>query len=157
MNILLRSGLIAGAIGGEAVVLLVLVNTIIIRDFTPVNMTEGTPAILSLWGIFYPLLIIVVFEAGGMLSAQLAKKEIRTRAESLLVGFITGIMISIFLEIMWIANILSLAAHTLSSSPGSFMGYGSILLTICLMIVLVLMGGVLSSFGSYIVHEISTP
>jgi len=157
MNHLLRSGLIAGAIGGEAVVLLILVNTILIRDFTPANAMAETPAILMIWGIFYPLLIIMVFEAGGMLSARLAGGTIRSRIDSLQAGFVTGIMISIILEIMWIANILSLAAHALSSAPGSFTGYGSTVLTIALMIVLVVMGGVLSSFGSYIIHEITGP
>ena len=42
-----QSGLIAGAIGGESVVLVVLVNTLIIRAFTQENLLPGDPKVIA--------------------------------------------------------------------------------------------------------------
>lgn len=150
MNLLIRSGLIGGAIGGEAMVLLVLVNTILMRNFAQGSFHDTEPSIVFAWGIAYPLLVILVFEIGGIFSSWLCRDHVHTGKEALLPGIIAGIMIGIILEIMWIANILSLAAHAAEGAPGIFMGHGNSLMVIVFLIVLVLMGSVLSGFGSYI-------
>jgi hypothetical protein len=65
-------------------------------------------------------------------------------------GIIAGIMIGIILEIMWIANILSLAARAAEGANGFFGGPGNALMVVVLLLVLVVMGSILSAFGSYI-------
>jgi len=150
MNLLIRSGLIGGAIGGEAMVLLVLVNTILLRSFAQTTFNETQTLLAFTWGIIYPLLVILVFEIGGIFSSWLCRNHVQTGKEALLPGIIAGITIGIILEIMWIANILSLAARAAEGVSGLFMGHENSLLVIILLIVLVLMGSVLSAFGSYI-------
>jgi hypothetical protein len=150
MNSLLRFGLISGAICGEAMVLLVLVNTILIRQFEAGGTVQTGSIGPYIWGIAYPLLVILIFEAGGIFSSWLCRGEKQTPAESLIPGFVTGVMVSIILEIMWVSNILSLASHALRNGSDYGMGYGNSLLTIAILLVLVLMGGILSAFGSYI-------
>jgi hypothetical protein len=150
MNSLLRYGLISGAICGEAMVLLVLINTIILRQFA-----DGSTGLTGsfgpyIWGIVYPLLVILIFEAGGIFSSWLCRGEKQTPAESLIPGFVTGVMVSIILEIMWISNILSLASHALINGSDYILGYGSSLVTIAILLILILMGGILSAFGSYV-------
>jgi hypothetical protein len=150
MNLLIRSGLVGGAIGGEAMVVLVLLNTILLRNFADGNYSETRPSLVLAWMIAYPLLVILIFEIGGIFSAWLCRKNMPTGKETLLPGVITGITIGIILEIMWIANILSLAARAAAGVPGFFMGQENSLIVVGLLIVLVVMGGILSAFGSYI-------
>ena len=76
-----------------------------------------------------------------------------TGKEAFIPGIITGITMGIIFEIMWIANILSLAAHASAGLPGYFTGQENSLVVIALLILLVMMGGVLSSFGSYIFSQ----
>ena len=150
MNSLLRYGLISGAICGEAMVLLVLVNSIILRQFESGSMVQTGFIGPYIWGIAYPLLVILIFESGGIFSSWLCRGEKQTPAESLIPGFVTGVMVSIILEIMWISNILSLASYTMRNGSDPAMGYGNSLLTIAILLVLILMGGILSAFGSHI-------
>ncbi len=150
MNLLIRSGLVGGAIGGEAMVLLVLVNTIFLRNFAQENLGETQPLLVLAWGIAYPLLVILVFEVGGIFSSWLCRDHVHTGKEALLPGIIAGITIGIILEIMWIANILTLAARAAEEATGFFGGHENSLIAIVFLIVLVTMGGVLSAFGSYI-------
>ncbi len=150
MNLLIRSGLIGGAIGGEAMVLLVLVNTLLLRDFTNGNFSETHLSLVLIWGIAYPLLVILVFEIGGILSSWLCRNHVHTQREALLPGIIAGITIGIILEIMWIANILSLAANAAEGAYGIFMGHENVLMVVVFLVILVVMGGILSGFGSYI-------
>jgi hypothetical protein len=150
MNLIIRSGLIGGAIGGEAMVLLVLLNTILLRNFADGNFSKTHPSLVLAWMIAYPLLVIMIFEIGGIFSAWLYSKTIHTGKEALMPGIITGITIGIILEIMWIANILSLAARAATVVPGFFMGQENSLVIIGLLIILIVMGGILSGFGSYI-------
>jgi hypothetical protein len=146
MNLLIRSGLIGGAIGGEAMVLLVLVNTILLRNFAQGNQAS----LLFAWGIAYPLFVILIFEAGGIFASWLCRDHLHTGHEALLPGIIAGIMIGIILEIMWLANILSLASRAADHIPGTFMGLENSVMVILVLIVLVIMGGVLSGFGSFV-------
>jgi hypothetical protein len=150
MNPLIRSGLVGGAIGGEAMVLLVLVNTILLRNFAQGNVSQTEPALVLAWGIVYPLLVILVFEAGGIFSSWLCRTHVHTGRDALLPGIIAGVTIGIILEIMWIANIVSLATHTAAGLPGRFMGQEDALIVVLLILVLIVMGGILSAFGSYI-------
>jgi hypothetical protein len=150
MNLLIRSGLVAGAIGGEAMVLLVLVNTILLRNFAQGNIGQTRPGLVLAWGVAYPLLVILVFETGGIFSSWLCRTRVHTKREALLPGIIAGVMIGIILEIMWIANIASLAAHTAERVPGLFLGQEDALVVVLLILVLIVMGGILSAFGSYI-------
>ena len=69
-----------------------------------------------------------------------------------LIGFISGIMIGILLEVMWVAQIISLISHQLNQYSHLFMGYGNTLLTIGILIIFVVLGGILSGFGSYIFY-----
>ena len=147
MNLLVRSGLISGAICGEAMVLLVLINTILLRQFAVGGVGQTVPYV---WGIVYPLLVILIFEAGGLFSSWLCHGERQTPGESLIPGFVTGITVAIILEIMWISNLMSLAAHALKNGSDYAMGYGSSFMTIGILLVLILMGGILSAFGSYV-------
>jgi hypothetical protein len=150
MNILIRSGLIGGAIGGEVMVLLVLVNTILLRDFVQGNFPVTQPSLVLAWGIIYPLMVILIFELSGIFSGWLCRKDMPKGRDALIPGIITGVTIGIILEVMWIANILSLATHAAEGLPGFFTGQNNSLVVIGLLIVLVVMGGILSSFGSYI-------
>ena len=153
MNLLIRSGLIGGAIGGEVMVLLVLLNTILLRDFANGNFSETHPSMVLAWMIAYPLLVILIFEISGIFSAWLSRKNIPTGKEALLPGVITGITIGIIVEIMWIANIMSLADRAASGGSGFFMGHENSLIVVGLLIILVVMGGILSGFGSYIFSQ----
>jgi len=153
MNQLIRSGLIGGAIGGEAMVVLVLINTILLRNFAQENFSQTQPSLVLAWGIAYPLLVILVFEVGGIFSSWLCRDHVYTRSEALMPGVIAGIMIGIILEIMWIANILSLAARAAEKANGFFTGPGNALMVVVLLLVLVVMGSILSAFGSYIFSQ----
>jgi len=149
MNDIIKSGLIAGAIGGEAMILLVLVNTILLKSFvTDQNLKMS--GLVALWGVAYPLIIILVFEGGGIFSSWLCRVHIHNGRDALIAGIITGITIGIILEIMWMANILSLASHSVKIGSGILAGTGSSLVVIFLLITLVGMGSILSAFGSYI-------
>ena len=150
MNPLIRYGLIGGAIVGEVMVLLVLVNTLIIRDFARGNFVETRPTLVLAWVIAYPLLVILIFEAGGIFSAWLSRKHIHTGKEALITGVIAGVTIGIILEIMWIANILSLAARAAEGVPGFGMGQENSLIVAGVLIVLVVMGGIVAASGAYI-------
>jgi hypothetical protein len=153
MNLLIRSGLIGGAIGGEAMVLLVLLNTILLRNFAQGNFSENQPFLVFVWAIVYPLLVILIFEIGGIFSAWLCRKNMPTGKDAFIPGIITGITMGIIFEIMWIANILSLAAHASQGLPGYFTGQENSLMVIGLLVLLVMMGSILSSFGSYIFSQ----
>jgi hypothetical protein len=128
-------------------VLLVLVNTILLQQFAAGGMSQTGSYV---WGITYPLLVILIFEAGGIFSSWLCRGEKQTPAESLIPGFVTGVMVSIILETMWISNLISLASHALKNGSDYVMGYGDSFVTIAILLVLILMGGILSAFGSYI-------
>lgn len=154
MNQMIRSGLIGGAIGGEAMVLLVLVNSILLRDFAIGNFSETNPTLVLVWMIVYPLLVILIFEAGGILSAWLSRKRAPTGKEVVITGVIAGITIGIILEVMWIANILSLAARAAADVPEFGIGYENSLIVVGLLIVLVGMGSILSASGAYIFSQI---
>jgi hypothetical protein len=153
MNAIIRAGLIAGAIGGEVMILLVLVNTILLRNFAAGQYSQTNPAMVAGWGIAYPLIVILVFEGGGIFSSWLCRLHLETRKDALIAGTITGITIGIILEIMWMANILSLASRSVKSGSGILAGNGNSLFVIFLLIILVLMGSILSAFGSYIYSE----
>ena len=149
MNDIIKSGLIAGAIGGEAMILLVLVNTILLKSFvTDQNLKMS--GLESLWGVAYPLIIILVFEGGGIFSSWLSRGHIRSGRDALITGTITGVTMGIILEIMWLANILSLASRSVLFGSGGPAGTGNSLVVIFLLIALVGMGSILSAFGSYI-------
>ena len=150
MNTVIRAGLIAGAIGGEAMILLVLVNTILLRTFATGQYSQSNPGLVAFWGIAYPLIVILVFEGGGIFSSWLCRSHLRSRRDALITGMIAGVTISIILEIMWMANILSLASHSVSLGSGVVLGNGNSPFVIFLLIILVVMGSVLSAFGSYI-------
>jgi hypothetical protein len=150
MNPLIRSGLVGGAIGGEAMVLLVLVNTLLLKNFAQGNASQTQPVLVLAWGICYPLIVILIFETGGIFSSWLCRAHVHTGREALLPGIIAGVTIGIILEIMWIANIVSLAAHAAAGLPGRFMGQGDVLIVVILILVLIVMGAILSAFGSYI-------
>ncbi len=150
MNPFIRAGLIAGAIGGEAMILLVLVNSILLRTFAAGRYTEANPGLVAFWGIAYPLIVILVFEGGGIFSSWICRADLRTLNDALITGTIAGITIGIILEIMWMANILSLASRSVRFGPDTPMGYGGSVVVVFLLLVLVAMGSVLSAFGSYI-------
>jgi len=129
-------------------ILLVLVNTILLKSFvTDQNMKMS--GMESLWGVAYPLIIILVFEGGGIFSSWLCRVHIRNDRDALIAGTITGITMGIILEIMWLANILSLASRSVVFGAGIPGGTGSSLVVIFLLMVLVGMGSILSAFGSY--------
>jgi len=144
-----QCGLIAGAIGGETMVLLVLLNTIVLMHLAGLGLFRGEPVIV-LWNTLYPLFIIGIFEFWGIFAAWLAGPRIAGRLEWFLVGFITGIMIGVILEVMWFSNILSLLGRNISAGSGLIGGSVSPLITIGLLISLALTGGILSGFGSFI-------
>jgi hypothetical protein len=150
MNTVIRAGLIAGAIGGETMILLVLVNTILLRSFASGNYLQTNPGLVAFWGIAYPLIVILVFEGGGIFSSWLCRADLRARRDALITGTIAGITIGIILEIMWMANILSLASRPVKFGSGIVAGNGNPLAVIFLLIILVVMGSILSAFGSYI-------
>jgi hypothetical protein len=150
VNALIRAGLIAGAIGGEVMILLVLVNSILLRSFASDQYLNTHPLLVTFWGVAYPLIVILVFEGGGIFSSWLCRSDLRSRKEALMTGAITGITIGIILEIMWMANILSLASRSLHFGSDMMLGYGSSAAVAFLLIVLVVMGSILSAFGSYI-------
>ena len=151
-----QSGLIAGALGGESVVLLVLVNTILLKSFAKGDFSINDPMIIA-WNTLYPFLIIVIFEGWGVCAAWLGKPGLKNRTDALLAGFISGILIGILLEIMWIAQIISLIGNNLGPYTGLFTGYGNTLLTVGVLIIFVVLGGVLSGFGSYIFYIFKSP
>ena len=140
-HLLIRSGLIGGAVGGEAMVLLVLANTILLRNFAQENLSVTSPLVILAWSVAYPLLVILVFEIGGIFSSWLCRDHVSSGREALMPGII--------LEIMWVANILSLASRAAEKVPG-LLGYGNSLMIIAVLLVLIMMGGILSGFGSYI-------
>ena len=142
LNPIIRSGLIAGAICGEVIVLIVLVNAILLRDLAA---AAGSGPVLAGWNIVYPLLIILVFEIGGIFAAKLCKDSVKGLKDAIVTGSIAGVTIGIILEVMWFSNLVSLVVTNSVS-----LGLGGMLMVAGLLIVLVLMGGVLSAFGSYI-------
>jgi hypothetical protein len=147
-----QCGLIAGAIGGESIVLLVLVNVIILKNSAGTDIF-GNGVLVNLWNAIYPFLIIALFEVWGIFAAWLGIRGLKNRTDALLTGFIAGVMMGILLEVMWIANILSLIASQWGRYAGGFSGYGGTALLIGVLIVFVVMGAVLSGFGSYIFYE----
>jgi hypothetical protein len=150
-NPVIHCGLIAGALGGETIVLLVLVNTILLKNFAAQHLLQNDPVVAT-WITAYPLLVIAIFEIWGVCAAWLARLELSTWNDALITGFIAGILIGIILEIMWIANILSMVAHEWGQRADFFLGYGNTFLIIGILILFVLMGGILSGFGSYIFY-----
>jgi len=150
INPIIRAGLIAGAIGGEAMILLVLVNSILLRSFATNQGPVASPALVAFWGVAYPLIVILVFEGSGIFSSWLCRADLRSRKEALIAGAIAGVNIGIILEIMWMANILSLASRSLPFGSDAVMGYGSSVAVIFLLVILVVMGSILAAFGSYI-------
>ena len=121
MNPVTRCGLIAGAICGEVMVLLVLINIIIIKDF----------------------------------AARLCRAYLAGARDAFLTGFIAGVTTGIILEVMWFSNIVSMAVHNTGSDQGTRVA--GIVTVILLLIILVLMGGILSAFGSYIYSTRTVP
>ena len=105
-----QSGIIAGAIGGESIVLVVLVNTLLLRAFAQGNLPSTDPEIIA-WNAIYPFLIIAIFEGWGVFAAWLCIASIKTRNEAFIGGFIPGIVIGILLEVMWVAQLTSLVSH----------------------------------------------
>ena len=78
-----QSGLIAGALGGESIVLLVLVNTLLLKAFAQGDLTLSDPKIIA-WNTIYPFLIIVIFEGWGVFAAWLGKPGLKSRTDALL-------------------------------------------------------------------------
>jgi hypothetical protein len=150
MSAIIRAGLIAGAIGGEAMILLVLVNTILLKNIAAEQNLKTTPGLVAFWGVAYPLIVILLFEGGGIFSSWLCRVQIQTRRDALIAGTITGITMGIILEIMWMANILSLASRSMKLGSGILAGNGNSLVVIFLLLILIIMGSILSAFGSYI-------
>jgi hypothetical protein len=148
-NSINQCGLIAGAIGGETMVLLVLVNSIILMHFAAGKLPQSNSAV-TIWTTVYPLLILTVFEIWGVFAAWLAGSNVTSRTDALLVGFIAGTMIGVILEIMWFVNILSLITRDLSQRVDFVGGYANPLITAGVLISLALAGGILSGFGSFI-------
>jgi hypothetical protein len=151
-----QCGLIAGALGGENIVLIVLANTLILNRFSSTDMVSSHFGV-NAWIALYPFLIIALFEGWGIFAAWLGWARFDNRTGAFLAGFITGILMGILLEVMWIARIISMVSHQFGSYTGFFMGYGGIILTGGTFIVLVIMGGVLSGFGSYIFYMAKHP
>jgi hypothetical protein len=146
-----QSGLIAGAIGGESIVLMVLVNTLLIRAFAQGNLPPTDPKVIA-WNAVYPFLIIAIFEGWGVFAAWLCISTMRNRNEAFLAGFISGIVTGILLEVMWVAQLISLISHQLIPYSGVITGYENAFVTIAALIIFVLLGGILSGFGSYIFY-----
>ena len=146
-----QSGLIAGAIGGESVVLAVLVNTLMVRAFAQGTLPPTSPEITA-WTIVYPFLIIVTFEGWGVFAAWLSISAMKNVNDAFISGFIAGIVIGILLEVMWVAQLVSLVAHQLSSYAGAIPAYSNTFFIILVLVVFVLLGGVLSGFGSYVFY-----
>ncbi len=146
-----QSGLIAGAIGGESIVLVVLVNTLLLKSFAQNNLPLSDPKVLA-WNTIYPFLIIAIFEGWGVFAAWLSISQMKTRNDAFLAGFIAGIVIGILLEVMWVAQLISMISHQLSQYTGFSMGYGNTIVTIAVLMIFVVLGGILSGFGSYIFY-----
>jgi len=145
-----RCGLISGAICGEIMVLIVLINIILIRNYSQAGPgTAGMQALLA-WNLVFPLLVIIIFEIGGIFAARICRKKIMGAKPAFLAGFIAGITMGIILEIMWFSNIVSLVIRTGTSGSAFSSGYGGTLMIIVLLLVLVVMGGILSAFGAFI-------
>jgi hypothetical protein len=157
MNPVTRYGLIAGAISGEVMVLMVLINTILLRDYSGNTMTFGGIPFIMLWNIVFPLLVILIFEIGGIFAARLSRTHISDGKESFLTGFIAGVTSGIVLEAMWFSNIVSLVYHTGNSGSVLSSGFGTIVIIAGLLVILVVMGGILSAFGSYIYSSRTLP
>lgn len=149
MNPITRYGLIAGAICGEVMVLVVLINIILINDYSGAGSSSAGIPVLDIWNIAYPLIVIIIFEIGGIFAARLCRACLARPKDAFLTGFISGVTTGIILEVMWFSNIVSLVVH--SGNAGSVLSSGgSIFIVIGLLIVLVVMGGILSAFGAYI-------
>jgi len=146
-----QAGLIAGALGGESIVLVVLANTLILRYFTANNLPPDNPTVVA-WNAVYPFLIIAIFEGWGVFSAWLGAADMKSTSDAFFAGFIAGILIGVLLEIMWIAQLASMVSHQLSHYISSSLGYGNGLVTIAALVVFAILGGVLSGFGSYIFY-----
>ncbi len=146
-----QSGIIAGAIGGESIVLVVLVNTLLLRAFAQGNLPSTDPEIIA-WNAIYPFLIIAIFEGWGVFAAWLCIASIKTRNEAFIGGFIAGIVIGILLEVMWVAQLTSLVSHQVIPYSGIAAGYGNTFVIIAALVIFVLLGGILSGFGSYIFY-----
>ena len=145
-----RCGLISGAICGEIMVLIVLINIILITDYSRAGPATTGMQVLSAWNFVYPLLVIIIFEIGGIFAARLCRKKIMEPGSAFLAGFIAGITMGIILEIMWFSNIVSLVIRTGTSGSAFSSGYGGTLMIIMLLLVLVAMGGILSAFGAFV-------
>ena len=59
-----RCGLIAGAISGEIMVLIVPINIILIRNYSGTGTASAGIPLIGIWNVAYPLLVIIVFEMG---------------------------------------------------------------------------------------------
>jgi membrane-associated HD superfamily phosphohydrolase len=149
INPFTRCGLIAGAISGEVMVLLVLINIILIRNYSGTGNAATVP-VLGTWNIAYPLLVIIVFEMGGIFAGRLCLRQAKRPKDSFLAGMTAGVTAGLILEVMWFSDIVSLVAHTGNANAALTSGYESVFLVIGLLIVLVVMGGILSAFGAYI-------
>jgi hypothetical protein len=145
-----RCGLIAGAISGEIMVLIVLINIILIRNYSGTGTASAGIPVLGIWNIAYPLLVIIVFEMGGIFASRLCRRQTEGPKDSFLTGMIAGVTAGIILEVMWFFDIVSLVFHTGNANAALTSGYESVFLVAGLLIVLVFMGGILSAFGAYI-------
>jgi len=146
-----QGGLIAGAIGGESVVLVVLVNTLLLTTFSQDSIPLTDPKVIA-WNAAYPFLIITIFEGWGVFAAWLSISAMKNRTDAFMAGFIAGIMIGILLEVMWVAQLVSLVSHGISSYIGAVSWLGNSLVTVVVLIMFVIMGGVLSGFGSSVFY-----
>ena len=151
-----QCGLVAGAIGGESIVLLVLVNAIILKN-SAVGSLYGESVFLNLWNLIYPFLIIAIFEGWGVFAAWMGKGGLKNRIDALFTGIIAGMMMGILLEVMWLADILNMLSHELGQYYGAFFGYGNTALIIGSLVIFAVMGAVLSGFGAYIFYEAGEP
>ncbi len=145
-----RCGLIAGAISGEIMVLIVLINIILIRNYSGTGTASAGIPLIVIWNVAYPLLVIIVFEMGGIFAGRLCRRQTEGPKDSFLTGMIAGVTTSIILEVMWFSDIVSLVVHTGYANSALTSGYESVFLVVGLLIVLVFTGGILSAFGAYI-------
>ena len=145
-----RCGLISGAICGEIMVLVVLVNVIMIRSYPETGQSTAGISVMMAWNIIYPLIVIIIFEIGGIFASRLCRRRLGEPKNAFLSGFIAGITTGIILEVMWFSNIVSLVIHSGNTNGVLSSGYQSVFMVIGLLIVLVLMGGILSAFGAYV-------
>lgn len=144
-----QCGLIAGAIGGESVILLVLFNAILLRTFVMENLSSSS-IFFVIWNIIYPVLIICIFEGWGAFALWMGNDVIHSMTDALITGFISGVLIGVLLEIMWIAQVIRIVSLQWGQFSPLFSGYGNVIFTSGALVILVLFGGILSAFGAYL-------